>query len=84
MPSSTLSSPRVLALLSLLASLVSGCAANVSPPKEQAEPSCTTEAVQCPDGSLVGRTGPKCALAPCPGVSAGTPAAPSGSAAPRP
>lgn len=29
------------------------------------------EAMQCPDGSYVGRTGPNCAFAPCP-----TPAAP--------
>jgi hypothetical protein len=29
---------------------------------------CTTEAKQCPDGSYVGRTGPDCAFAACPGV----------------
>lgn len=28
---------------------------------------CTMEARQCPDGSYVGRTGPQCAFAPCPG-----------------
>lgn len=27
---------------------------------------CTQEAKQCPDGSYVGRTGPKCEFAPCP------------------
>ncbi len=27
---------------------------------------CTMEAMQCPDGSYVGRTGPSCAFAPCP------------------
>lgn len=27
---------------------------------------CTMEAKQCPDGSYVGRTGPKCKFAPCP------------------
>lgn len=27
---------------------------------------CTEEAKQCPDGSYVGRTGPKCSFAPCP------------------
>jgi hypothetical protein len=29
---------------------------------------CTTEAKQCPDGSYVGRTGPDCQFAACPGV----------------
>lgn len=28
---------------------------------------CTEEAKICPDGSAVGRTGPKCEFAPCPG-----------------
>jgi len=28
---------------------------------------CTTEAKLCPDGSGVGRVGPKCDFAPCPG-----------------
>lgn len=27
---------------------------------------CTQEAKQCPDGSYVGRTGPKCEFAACP------------------
>lgn len=28
---------------------------------------CTLEAMICPDGSAVGRTGPKCEFSPCPG-----------------
>ncbi len=28
---------------------------------------CTMEAKVCPDGSAVGRTGPRCEFAPCPG-----------------
>jgi len=28
---------------------------------------CTMEAKLCPDGSAVGRTGPNCEFAPCPG-----------------
>lgn len=28
---------------------------------------CTREAKMCPDGSAVGRTGPNCEFAPCPG-----------------
>lgn len=27
---------------------------------------CTLDAKMCPDGSYVGRTGPKCEFAPCP------------------
>ncbi len=29
---------------------------------------CTMDAKQCPDGSFVGRQGPRCEFAPCPGV----------------
>jgi len=28
---------------------------------------CTMDAMMCPDGSYVGRTGPRCEFAPCPG-----------------
>ena len=33
---------------------------------------CTQEAMICPDGSSVGRTGPDCSFVPCPGVSTST------------
>ncbi len=33
---------------------------------------CTEEAKLCPDGSAVGRTGPNCEFAPCPGVGCST------------
>ena len=40
----------------------------VSPPVQDGEPvACTMEAQICPDGSAVGRTGPNCEFAPCPG-----------------
>jgi hypothetical protein len=39
--------------------------APIAPPPEG--PICTKEAKQCPDGSYVGRTGPQCEFAPCPG-----------------
>jgi hypothetical protein len=29
---------------------------------------CTQDAKLCPDGSYVGRTGPKCEFTPCPGI----------------
>ena len=32
------------------------------------ERACTMEAKQCPDGSWVGRSGPRCEFAPCPGT----------------
>lgn len=35
---------------------------------EEAPVACTEEAKICPDGSAVGRTGPNCEFAPCPGV----------------
>jgi hypothetical protein len=34
-------------------------------------PGCTEEAKICPDGSAVGRTGPNCEFAPCPGTQQG-------------
>lgn len=36
---------------------------------------CTMEAKQCPDGSFVGRQGPKCDFAPCPTVEQSSPSA---------
>ncbi|MBX4209290.1 hypothetical protein KW799_01140 [Candidatus Parcubacteria bacterium] len=33
---------------------------------------CTLDAKLCPDGSYVGRTGPKCEFAQCPGTATGT------------
>lgn len=35
--------------------------------EEQGQTACTLEAKQCPDGSYVGRTGPNCEFAACPG-----------------
>jgi hypothetical protein len=35
-------------------------------PHVQAQVACTMEAMQCPDGSYVGRTGPNCNFAACP------------------
>jgi hypothetical protein len=32
---------------------------------------CSTEAMLCPDGTAVGRTGPNCEFAPCPGAGPG-------------
>jgi hypothetical protein len=35
---------------------------------------CTMEAMLCPDGSAVGRTGPNCEFSPCPGSENAEPA----------
>lgn len=37
------------------------------PPADPGGPVCTMEAKMCPDGSAVGRTGPNCEFAACPG-----------------
>jgi len=34
---------------------------------EEGMVACTMEAKMCPDGTYVGRTGPRCEFAPCPG-----------------
>lgn len=41
----------------------------LGPTPAPAGPQCTMEAKMCPDGSAVGRTGPACEFAPCPGES---------------
>lgn len=35
--------------------------------EDRGQTACTLEAKQCPDGSFVGRTGPNCEFAACPG-----------------
>lgn len=47
-----------------------------TPSPDDDDVACTEEAMQCPDGSYVGRTGPDCEFAPCPtplGIPAPTP-----------
>jgi heat shock protein HslJ len=53
----------VFATIMLFALLFAGCA-GIFPQEPVA---CTMEAKICPDGSAVGRTGPNCEFAPCPG-----------------
>lgn len=65
---------RIIVLCFALASMGAGCEVATSPypvpvPSPVPVPgpvACTEEAKQCPDGSYVGRTGPKCEFAPCP------------------
>lgn len=61
-------------MLVLLASVVViavGCGrATVVQPPSSGAVACTMEAQQCPDGSYVGRQGPMCEFAACPGASA--------------
>lgn len=43
-------------------SLIGSCAKTISP----AQVACTMDAKVCPDGSTVGRVGPRCEFSPCP------------------
>lgn len=63
---------KKLLLLGVLA-VVLAAVAFFSGGQRQAQPgpepvACTEEALMCPDGSGVGRTGPSCAFAPCPAM----------------
>lgn len=49
----------IIAILATVMYIISGY------PKTQTV-ACTQEALICPDGSAVGRSGPNCAFAPCP------------------
>ncbi len=56
--------PLLFSLVLILGFAGAGCRPRFSP-----EPvACTMEAKLCPDGSYVGRQGPKCEFAPCPVV----------------
>ncbi len=55
--------------------LLSGCSIfqSAEPPSDimpiyNQPVACTMEAKLCPDGSAVGRSGPNCEFAPCPGL----------------
>jgi len=48
---------------------------NALPNEDTDQVVCTMEAKLCPDGSYVGRSGPKCEFAACPGASNAAPAA---------
>lgn len=52
-------------ILAAMLLLGTGCVPQIKPQPV----ACTMEAKLCPDGSYVGRTGPKCEFAPCPTVS---------------
>lgn len=55
-----------------LAFVGAGCTSSVkvdSTMKGSEPVACTEDAMRCPDGSYVGRTGPNCEFAPCPGPS---------------
>jgi outer membrane protein assembly factor BamB len=69
----------------LAALLVAGCLQPAPAPTATPAPAptlaptavaCTQEALRCPDGSTVGRTGPNCEFAPCPSPAANATPAP--------
>ena len=47
---------------------LAGCQKQAQSPAEPGGQACTREAKVCPDGSSVGRTGPNCEFAECPGA----------------
>ena len=57
--------------LALLLALSFGCKKQTepapNPPPQEGPVACTMDAKVCPDGSAVGRQGPNCEFAPCPG-----------------
>ncbi len=57
-----------LVFTSLLLFFLAGCQLNnITQPPTNQPTACTMEAKLCPDGSAVGRSGPNCEFAPCPG-----------------
>jgi len=54
-------------ILFLAISLLAGCNYASLNSRNNNQRACTQEAKLCPDGSAVGRTGPNCEFAPCPG-----------------
>lgn len=57
-------SKTIFSILMLLAIFSSACSQSISQPTYKG---CTEEAKVCPDGSYVGRSGPNCEFAKCPG-----------------
>lgn len=57
------------------------CEKSAPPTSEPGGTACTMEAKICPDGSAVGRSGPKCEFTPCPDAPAPTEPAPTEPAA---
>ncbi len=50
---------KIIFIAAIAFSLVS-CTGNVIPPAPDEQVFCTQDVMQCPDGSSVGRSGPKC------------------------
>ena len=58
----------VLVVVAVLAGLYLTFGSQKSTNDDNSEVACTLEAMVCPDGTTVGRTGPNCEFAACPGV----------------
>lgn len=73
MPLSKRIKTTLFAALATTLFMLQGCnSANpVTPPNDGGGIACTQEAKQCPDGSYVGRSGPRCEFAACPQKSKG-------------
>jgi hypothetical protein len=57
---------KLLAISALLLLTGAGCVSQNTKNTPTSPVACTMEAKQCPDGSYVGRTGPKCEFSACP------------------
>ena len=73
MPLSKRIKTTLFAALATTLFILQGCnSANpVTSPNDGGGIACTQEAKQCPDGSYVGRSGPRCEFAACPQKSKG-------------
>ncbi|MEK7176860.1 MAG: hypothetical protein AAB719_00980 [Patescibacteria group bacterium] len=61
----------IFGLITLLTLAIFGVLVGLSGSKSDEQVFCTQEAKLCPDGSYVGRTGPRCEFAECPSVGGG-------------
>jgi hypothetical protein len=59
-----------IALCIAIPAILSGCRSKPDTAKPDEGVACTQDAKVCPDGSAVGRQGPACEFAPCPGEDA--------------
>lgn len=57
----------------MILAVIVGYRKTLAPAADPAPTACTMEAKICPDGTAVGRQGPRCEFAPCPSPSAGAP-----------
>lgn len=65
-----MTNPKQITIILILIAILFGAGYFYNQKKSGSEVMCTLEAKLCPDGSYVGRSGPKCEFTPCPVVPA--------------